>query len=93
MKGFEIDSIKFGNNNHFPPVFTPGVGQKEMVDDNGLKGSMRYLNNVGVDGKDLIAALYRNYPAPMLDEMIKTIRKHKPDVTDAELAITITNHI
>jgi len=97
LKGHEAfkqpKTVGVKNGSFFPPIFTPGVAQKELVEDSGLKDTMTYLNNFGVDGKDAMETLYKRYPRSMIDQMVAAIRKHKPEVTDAEIAITIMQHI
>ena len=80
--------------NNFAPVFTPGLGQKELVDDNGLKDSMQYLNRVGVGSSLLILSdLYNHYPAEMINEMKDAILKRFPEATEEDIVLTIRSHL
>jgi hypothetical protein len=85
LKSFAQPMIGKKETALFAPVFTPGLGQKELVDDYGLKASMQYLNDVGTDGSETLQQLYEHYPAEMLDEMVAVIRKHNPAATDAQM--------
>lgn len=93
MKSFEQPMIGKKETAFFAPVFTPGLGQKELVEDHGLKTSMQYLSDVGTDGSESLQQLYQRYPSEMLDEMVAIIRKHNPDASDAQITITILSHI
>lgn len=94
MKTFAINNeIKIKGCEHFAPVFTPGVGQKELHENQDLIEASEYLCAIGESGDKALEFLYQRYPKEMLDEMVAAIRKHKPNVSDTQLAITIHSHL
>lgn len=89
-----IEAKTSANLSFFAPVYTPGVVQKEIIDDNGLNEAKGYLNNLNLhDEVKTLSDLKEKYGSDMIDEMVSSIRKIYPHATDCELALTICAHI
>lgn len=90
---FQPESLKHVGS-VFAPVFTPGLGNKELVEDNGLKQAMSYLdvNPIGCENFTL-KSLYKRFPQPMIDEMAEAIRRRVPEAAETQIVMTILAHL
>lgn len=84
-------NVEIKGAKHFP-VFTPGLANKELVEDFGLKQSMCYLDTSTPNADCLtIENLLTLYPKPMVEEMINYIKTKMPNATEKQIVLTILN--
>lgn len=82
-------TIETNDSKHFP-VFTPGLGNKELVEDHGLKQAMSYIDMNPDHAPHLtIEYLCQLYPKEMIMEMVDFIKTKIPDASETQIVMTI----
>lgn len=82
-------TVDIENAKHFP-VFTPGIANKELVEDYGLKSAMSYIDaNPDYTDHLTIEHLCKTHPKEMVMEMVDFIKLKMPEATETQIVMTI----